>query len=200
LEYVAVYQQGLQRIPVAAFGSNANLLNNNSLAWINPAEAIKDVVMSAIQVSRGVVRHHEDRAIFVTAAANDESAPRLGDRDHRESVDGLDSRIISSIELSTPNRQHLAIKEAAILVISKQSLSETLMWRARAGRARRIASMLSPRDAALVEAYARECEDCARAASIEGAGVNKRLSVGSRRRDNQTFISSARSRRPNQAA
>jgi hypothetical protein len=114
--------------------------------------------------------------------------------------DGLDSEIISSIELSPPNRQHLAVAEVAILMINKMSLSETLKWRARAGQARRIASMLSPRDAALVEAYARECEDCARAASIEGAGVNKRLLIESRRRDNQTFLSPARSRRPNQAA
>jgi len=37
--------------------------------------------------------------------------------------------------------------------------------------------MLSPRDAALLEAYAKECEDCARAASIEGARANARLSV-----------------------
>jgi hypothetical protein len=29
--------------------------------------------------------------------------------------------------------------------------------------------MLSPQDAALVEAYARECDDIARASSIEGA-------------------------------
>jgi hypothetical protein len=68
--------------------------------------------------------------------------------------DGLDSEVISSIELSPPSRQHLAIKEVAILMISKMSLSETLMWRARAGQARRIASMMCPRDAALVEAKA----------------------------------------------
>jgi hypothetical protein len=43
-------------------------------------------------------------------------------------------------------------------MISKAGLSETLTWRARAGQARRVASMLSPRDAALVEAYARECD------------------------------------------
>jgi hypothetical protein len=154
----------------------------------------------AVAINQSHLACWERPGILVIAAADDESAPGPGDRDHRESVDGLDSKIISSIELSTPNRQHPGIKEVAILMISKASLSETLMWRARAGQARRIASMLSPRDAALVEAYARECEDYARAASIEGAGVNKRLSVESRRRDNQTFISPARSRRPNQAA
>jgi hypothetical protein len=42
--------------------------------------------------------------------------------------DGLDSRTISSIELSRASRQHLTVEEAAILMISKTSLSETLMW------------------------------------------------------------------------
>jgi hypothetical protein len=114
--------------------------------------------------------------------------------------DGLDCGTISSIELSAPNRQHPAVAKAAILMISKISQSETLMWRARAGQARRIASMLSPRDAALVEAYASECEDCARAAAIDSAGANKRPSIEARRRDNQTFPSPARRRRSNQAA
>src|SRR5216684_1557765 len=45
-------------------------------------------------------------------------------------------------------------------MISKAGLSETLMWRARAGQARRVASMLSPRDAALVEAYAGQFICC----------------------------------------
>ena len=79
-------------------------------------------------------------------------------------------------------------------------LSETLLWYARAGQARRIASMSSPRDAALVEAYARECEAQARVASIEGIKVNTRQSVEIRRRDSQRFESPARGRLPNQAA
>ena len=82
-------------------------------------------------------------------------------------LDGLDSAIISSIEHSPPIRQHFAVEQGVILMISKAALSETLMWRARAGQARRVASMLSPRDAALVEAYARECDDSARAASSQ---------------------------------
>lgn len=82
-------------------------------------------------------------------------------------------------------------------MISK-SLPETLVWRARAGQARRVASMLSPRDAALVEAYARECEDCA--ASIERARINHRLSVEKPRRDDQTFRSLAKSRLSDRAA
>ena len=61
------------------------------------------------------------------------------------------------------------------------------MWRARAGQARRVASMLSPRDAALVEAYARECDDSARASSIEGARVDTRRSVDIQCRDDRSF-------------
>jgi hypothetical protein len=44
--------------------------------------------------------------------------------------------------------------------------SETLAWWARAAQARRVAGMLSPRDAQLAEAYAVECEDQARDTSF----------------------------------
>jgi hypothetical protein len=40
--------------------------------------------------------------------------------------------------------------------------SETLAWWARAVQARRVAGMLSPRDAQLAEAFAAECENQAR--------------------------------------
>ena len=113
---------------------------------------------------------------------------------------GLDSGIITSIELSTPRRQHLVTWETVILTVSKLGLSETMLWRARAGQARRVAGMLSPRDAALLEAYARECEDSARAASIESARANTRLSVDIQRRDDQNFRSLVRGRLSNQAA
>ena len=87
-----------------------------------------------------------------------------------------------------------------ILTVTKMGLSETLLWRFRAGQARRVAGMLSPRDAAILEAYARECEDCARTASIESARANRRLSVDIQRRDDQNFRSLVRNRLPNQAA
>jgi hypothetical protein len=87
-----------------------------------------------------------------------------------------------------------------ILTVTKLGLSETRLWRARAGQARRVAGMLSPRDAALLEAYAREREDSARAASIESATANTRLSVDIQRRDDQNFRSLVRGRLPNQAA
>jgi hypothetical protein len=83
---------------------------------------------------------------------------------------------------------------------TKLNLSETMLWRARAGQARRVAGMLSPRDAALLEAFASECEDSARAASIESARANTRLSVDVQRRDDQNLRSLVRGRFPNQAA
>jgi hypothetical protein len=86
-----------------------------------------------------------------------------------------------------------------ILTVTKMGLSETLMWRARAGQARRVAGMLSPRDAVLLEAYARECEDRARAAFIENARVNSGLSVEVRR-DGLTSRAPARSRLSGHAA
>ena len=49
---------------------------------------------------------------------------------------------------------------------SKASPSETIAWSARSVQARRVAGMLSPRDAQLAEAYAVECEDQARGASF----------------------------------
>jgi len=80
-------------------------------------------------------------------------------------------------------------------------LSEILRWHARAGQARRIAGMLSPRDAALVEAYARECDDCARAASAEhsGAAYNYRSSQSQQFQD-QLLGSPETRRLPKRAA
>ena len=51
---------------------------------------------------------------------------------------------------------------------NKASPSETLAWWARAAQARRVARMLSTRDAQLAEAYAVECDDQAREASSGG--------------------------------
>jgi hypothetical protein len=96
--------------------------------------------------------------------------------ERRESVrenqlGGLDSGIISSIELWRLRRHVSNVERRVILVMTQVGLSEILRWHARAGQARRMAGMLSPRDAALVEAYARECEDCARAAATEHSGA-----------------------------
>ena len=49
-----------------------------------------------------------------------------------------------------------------ILMVDEASPLEALAWSARAAQARRVAGMLSPRDAKLAEAYATECEDQAR--------------------------------------
>ena len=51
---------------------------------------------------------------------------------------------------------------------SKATPSETLAWWARAAEARRIARLLSPRDAQIAEAYTAKYGDHARAASFRG--------------------------------
>ena len=53
-------------------------------------------------------------------------------------------------------------------MVSKAGPSETRALWARAAQARRVAGMLSPPDAQLAEAYALECEDQAREASLGG--------------------------------
>jgi hypothetical protein len=84
--------------------------------------------------------------------------------------------------------------------MTQLGLSEILRWHARAGQARRVAGMLSPRDAALVEAYARECEDCARAASTEHSGAYSYRSTQSQQLQDQAFGSPDKSRSPKRAA
>jgi hypothetical protein len=76
--------------------------------------------------------------------------------------------------------------------------SESLAWWVRAAQARRIASMLPPRDAKLAEAYAVECEHQARATSAEGIRP-KNSSVRSQPAVDPT-IKSARRLSPEQAA
>ena len=58
---------------------------------------------------------------------------------------------------------------------SKATPSETLAWWARAVQARRVAGMLSPRDAQMAEAYAEECEDQARESSFRSFRSKKCL-------------------------
>lgn len=87
-----------------------------------------------------------------------------------------------------------------ILTMSKIGLSETLLWHERAGQARRIASMLSPRDAELAEAYAIECEGRAQSASSEGAKVYNRGLVETPQIADEPRVWAARSRLPRRAA
>ena len=70
-------------------------------------------------------------------------------------------------------------------MMGKPSPSGTLAWWTRAAQARRVAGMLSPRDAQLAEAYAIECEDQARDASssVRVAGSALGPSVGNPTRD-----------------
>ena len=81
---------------------------------------------------------------------------------------------------------------------SKLALSESLAWWTRAAQARRIASMLPPRDAKLAEAYAAECEHQARAISAESTRPRS-SSVRSQRSVDPTF-KSVRHPSPEQAA
>jgi len=81
---------------------------------------------------------------------------------------------------------------------SKLVLSESQAWWTRAAQARRIASMLPPRDANLAEAYAVECEHQAQAISAEGIRA-RNSSVRSQRAVDPTFKSVRRSS-PEQAA
>jgi hypothetical protein len=77
--------------------------------------------------------------------------------------DGLDSRPFSRIELLSSVNQASSLDEAwTIRMMRNTGPSESLAWWGRAAQARRIATMLSPRDAQLAEAYAVECEDRAR--------------------------------------
>lgn len=75
---------------------------------------------------------------------------------------------------------------------TKLSLSETLQWHARAGQARRIGVMLSPRDSALLEAYAKECEDRAHAASVAGTRAAASHLIDIQRRDDRAFGSTVK--------
>jgi hypothetical protein len=81
---------------------------------------------------------------------------------------------------------------------SKLAKSESLVWWTRAAQARRIASMLPPRDAKLAEAYAVECEHQARAISAERIRA-RNSSVRSQRAVDPTF-KSVRRPSPEQAA
>jgi hypothetical protein len=112
--------------------------------------------------------------------------------------DGLDSRSFSRIEFLRLAYQHLPVSGRMILMASKLALSESLAWWTRAAQARRIASMLPPRDAKLAEAYAAECEHQARAISAESTRPRS-SSVRSQRSVDPTF-KSVRHPSPEQAA
>jgi len=73
---------------------------------------------------------------------------------------------------------------------SRAAPSETLAWWARAAQARRIAGLLSPRDARVAEAYAAECEDHARAASFRALPSVERL-TGIQQRGQRQFCEAA---------
>jgi hypothetical protein len=100
-------------------------------------------------------------------------------------LDGLDSCQISRIELLEPADHRLMVNGRAILMATNLGPSESLTWWVRAAQARRIATMLTPRDAQLAEAYARECEDQAR--GVSGDGIQAGSSASSHRVVNPAF-------------
>jgi hypothetical protein len=57
---------------------------------------------------------------------------------------GVDSGVIPSIEISPPRRRHFCYVRNGDSQDHEMGLSETLMWRARAGQARRIALVAPP--------------------------------------------------------
>jgi hypothetical protein len=80
----------------------------------------------------------------------------------QESLRGLKSHRFQALRF---RNRYVAIyqqNEMLILMVRKAGPSETLGYWIRAAQARRVASMLFPRDAQLAESYAAECEAQAR--------------------------------------
>jgi hypothetical protein len=80
--------------------------------------------------------------------------------------DELNFGKLASVEL-LPSTGQPSPGGFVILMMIRRTESEADTWYLRAEQARRIASMLSPRDADLVLAYARECEDKAQVAQAD---------------------------------
>jgi hypothetical protein len=79
--------------------------------------------------------------------------------------DGLGSSKRSRIEINEFAGNPALVVEEVILMLAASSLTDgPQAWAMRAERARRIATMLSAKDAEAIEAYARECEMKARQA------------------------------------
>ena len=83
---------------------------------------------------------------------------------------GLESKRKSRIEIRTlVGNPALALEEVIPMLASIGSIDSAQVcaaaWRLRAERARRLGFMLSQRDAAAIEAYAKECEARARQAA-----------------------------------
>jgi hypothetical protein len=77
--------------------------------------------------------------------------------------DGLGSSKRSRIEINEFAGNPVLTVEEVILMLASNSLTDgPQAWAMRAERARRIATMLSSKDAEAIEAYAKECEAMAR--------------------------------------
>jgi hypothetical protein len=79
--------------------------------------------------------------------------------------DGLESARKSRIEIDKlAGNPVLTVEEVILMAASDRRADASQAWAMRAERARRIATMLSVKDAEAIEAYARECEARARQA------------------------------------
>lgn len=77
--------------------------------------------------------------------------------------DGLGSARKSRIEIKAFAGNPVLVVEEVILMLASNNLADAPQaWVMRAERARRIATMLSMKDAEAIEAYAKECEARAR--------------------------------------
>jgi hypothetical protein len=76
-----------------------------------------------------------------------------------ESDDGLETGEMARTVLRLFSRQHLQWSPLMSRAMAEIQSCDPSIWRARAAQARRIASMLLGRDAEMVEAYARECDE-----------------------------------------
>jgi len=75
--------------------------------------------------------------------------------------------------------------------MTKTGLSETLAWHTRAAQARRVATMLPPKDAELIETFAKECEQRAQQIVMDGVRSETRRSIGPLRPRDQVFQSAS---------
>lgn len=90
---------------------------------------------------------------------------------------GLESARKSSIEINDLTGNPTSVLEEVILMPASTSSTDAAQagpatWVLRAERARRIAAMLSVKDAVAIEAYAKECEAMARQA-IERPSIGR---------------------------
>jgi hypothetical protein len=92
---------------------------------------------------------------------------QAGKKAHPESDSGPETRRMTRTVLRTFSRHHLPSHPLMSRAVAKIQSSDPSFWQVRAAQARRIARMLLGRDAEMVLAYARKCDEQARALSAK---------------------------------